>query len=310
MIKRITVIMALLLILSITGGCNGGNGESEQVAISISPKDVTLLLGGQRTFTAVVSGISDQRVNWLATGGEIDDDGLYHATEQGTFEVTAVSKADPSKTAVATVNVLPSGGDDFEIDDFLDVTAWAGTVNMKVNGSWSSSGENNVITWEHRISEDITREYRLEDKAGRDWRRRSNSVVKVSGTINNRSTASTGGYGETKWSGTITVVPDTRDYLSINKSAQTYTIELYRFAASPIRTGIYEEDGELIETWDYGVTEIIITNQPLPRIGVNLAGNKVEKILVFPEWCGGGGDSGQPEELNATITWNFVPLVE
>ena len=296
--KRITIIMVLALILSMTIGCNGGNGESKLVKISISPKDVTLFLGEEKAFTAVVSGASDQQVTWSATGGEIDDDGLYRATELGTFKVKAASKADPSKTATATVNVLSPMG------DFSDVTAWVGTVTWKVNGSWSSSG---VGTWEHRINENITRKYRLEDKGYNKWRRRLNSEVMVSGAIDSKSIDSTGCYGEIKWSGAITVVPDTHDYLSIDEAEGTYTIELDVIDASPIPNGIYDSDGEPFETWDFvWLEEILIANQPLPQTGTTLAGSKVEKRLIAPVW--GEGDSSESKELDVTITWSFTPL--
>lgn len=307
--KRISIVLVLLLIIASMSGCKGGGGGSGQVKISISPQDVTLLLGAEKQFTAVVTGLSDQGVTWSATGGEIDDDGLYRATEVGIFEVRATSKAAPSKTAGTKVYVSPPG-----VDEFSEVTAWEGTVRWQVKGSWSSSGGSG-ITYDHKINEDITREYRLEDKRyeallQRDvWRRPLDSAVVVSGTIKDRSDKFPGnGYCEINWTGPITVDPETldyQDYLSIDESAGIYTIELYSFIASSIPCTIYDSLGDPWETWDeFRFEDIKLTNQPLPSVVTTLTGSKTEKRLFSPLW---GSEPLEPKELEVTITWSFVP---
>lgn len=303
--KRMTVI--LFLVLSVLIGCTGGNGERKQVAISISPKDVTLLLREKRTFAAAVSGTSDQRVNWTTTGGTIDDNGCYHATKLGVFEVRATSKADSSKTAVATVTVLQPGG-----VDFSDITAWIGTVKWKVNGSWNASGEGD-LTFTNKINEDITREYQLEDKSYNallqcdEWCRRMDSPIEVSGTIEDRSDKSPGeGYCEIDWKDSITVFPEHRDLLSIDKTKGTYTIELYNFFGSPIPCTLYESLDNPTETWDEFLFEKIKIVEQLPLTGMILSGSKVEKRPFSPTW--GGTGALDPKELDVTIIWNFTPL--
>lgn len=301
MLKRICSVLVLFLIMAPMSGCKKDNRPNGEVTIRISPKDVTLLLWEEETFTAIVTGLSDQRVTWSATGGTIDEHGRYLATEEGTFEVQATSKADPSKKATATVNVLSPR------TDFPDVTAWQGTVNWKVSGSWSISGEAGG-TWSHQINEDLTREYRLEDNSfSTTWRRLADSAVEVSGSIADKSTSSDGSYGEIKWSDSLTVVPDSIDTLTINRAAGTYTISLGELEASPIPHGVYAPGGECIDTWeDVTLEEILIANQPLPQTGTTLAGSKVEKRYIYPVW--GDADASEAKELDVTITWSFVPL--
>lgn len=50
--------------------CSRGDGGSKQVTISISPKNEIILIGDELQYTAVVTGLSDQRVSWSATGGK------------------------------------------------------------------------------------------------------------------------------------------------------------------------------------------------------------------------------------------------
>jgi|SRR5690554_1429392 len=303
--KKIGIALVLFFIIVTMIGCTGGDGPSDQIEISISPKDVTLLFGEEQQFTAVVTGLSDQDVTWSATGGEIDVDGRYRATEVGTFEVRATSKADPSKTAGTKVYIVLPG-----VNEFSKVSAWEGTVRWQVKGSWSSSGGGDK-TYDHKINEDITREYRLEDKRydallQRDvWRRSLDSAVVVSGTIKDRSDEYLGDdYCEINWTGPITVDPETPDYLSIDESAEVYTIELYSFLASPIPCTIYE-GGDSWENWDeFRFEQIMLTNQPLPAVVTTLTGSKVEKLLFAPLW---GSGTLEPKELEVTITWSFVP---
>jgi hypothetical protein len=76
------------------------------VAVSISPASVSLQAGGTQQFTATVSGTSNTGVTWQATAGSISTAGLYTApTTGGSYTVTAISVANPSKSAAATVSV-------------------------------------------------------------------------------------------------------------------------------------------------------------------------------------------------------------
>ncbi len=78
--------------------------------VSITPSEVTLFAGETHSFAATVRGASDKTVIWALdedNGGTITDLGFYTApTIQGVYHVTATSKANPQKKAVATVTVL------------------------------------------------------------------------------------------------------------------------------------------------------------------------------------------------------------
>lgn len=80
------------------------------ITVSITPSEVTLFAGENHSFAATITGVGDKTVTWAVdeeNGGTITDLGLYTApTIQGVYHVTATSKADPQKKAVATVTVL------------------------------------------------------------------------------------------------------------------------------------------------------------------------------------------------------------
>jgi len=76
------------------------------IAVTISPKSVTLAEGGKQTFTATVTGTTTTTVTWSATGGSINSKGSYTAPNTaGTYTVTATSKANTAVSASATVTV-------------------------------------------------------------------------------------------------------------------------------------------------------------------------------------------------------------
>ena len=78
---------------------------SQPVSISVSPDTASLQTGGQQQFTAYVSGTSNTAVTWSASRGTVTS-GLYTApSAAGTYTVTAVSAADPTKSASAAVSV-------------------------------------------------------------------------------------------------------------------------------------------------------------------------------------------------------------
>jgi hypothetical protein len=76
------------------------------VSVSIVPRTTTVQPGAAFRLAATVSGAADIRVVWSSDKGRIRLDGLYIAPQtEGVYKVTAQSLADPSKIAVATVNV-------------------------------------------------------------------------------------------------------------------------------------------------------------------------------------------------------------
>lgn len=83
------------------------------VSISVAPSSATVNAGGQQSFSAPVSGTGNTGVTWSLSNaiGSINSAGVYTApanvaTAQ-TVSVIAISSADPSKKASATVTIYP-----------------------------------------------------------------------------------------------------------------------------------------------------------------------------------------------------------
>ncbi len=81
---------------------------------SITPASAIVRAGDKQTFAA---SLSSDMVNWSvtegATGGTIDQNGVFTASFiPGTYQVTATSKNDSTKTASATVTIPPIDGRD------------------------------------------------------------------------------------------------------------------------------------------------------------------------------------------------------
>jgi len=85
------------------------DAQKPDVEISIVPNTVTVAKGQTLQFRAEVKHSANKLVEWKVlhgNGGTIDSSGLYTAPGNGgTFQVMAISKADPTKQAVATVTV-------------------------------------------------------------------------------------------------------------------------------------------------------------------------------------------------------------
>jgi len=76
------------------------------VGVTVDPATVTVARGQAQAFTASVTGSSNTAVTWSALSGTIDPSGNYTApATPGTDTVTAISVADPSKSAAASVTV-------------------------------------------------------------------------------------------------------------------------------------------------------------------------------------------------------------
>ena len=85
-----------------------------RLAVTVSPTQATLATGAQTQFVANVSGLSapptNGEVTWSATGGSVDASGKYTApNEPGTYQVTAKSALNPSRSATANVTVTSRG---------------------------------------------------------------------------------------------------------------------------------------------------------------------------------------------------------
>src|SRR5919108_2339145 len=92
---------------------------SAQVVVSAPPPDVRIAIfpdhaetaaGGSLSFTATVTGTTDQGVIWSvaeSAGGTVDASGSYRApSNAGLYHVVAAAHADPSRSATAEVTVV------------------------------------------------------------------------------------------------------------------------------------------------------------------------------------------------------------
>jgi hypothetical protein len=78
----------------------------QAIAVTVSPATVTVAPGGTVQFTATVQNTTNTAVGWGATGGTIDQNGLYTAgSTPGTFSVAAASVEDPNAVGSATVTI-------------------------------------------------------------------------------------------------------------------------------------------------------------------------------------------------------------
>jgi hypothetical protein len=80
------------------------------VSVAISPTPVAMNSSRQQLFAATVSNTQQTHVTWSATQGTISSAGAFTAptvTAKTTVRVTATSVEDPTKSAVATVTVMP-----------------------------------------------------------------------------------------------------------------------------------------------------------------------------------------------------------
>ncbi len=90
-------------------------GGNNGVEVGISPAEVFLPTGTEMQFFATVTGHSNTSVTWSlspsgSASGTIAQDGTFTSpTNSATVYVTATSNADPTKSATATVLVIPGG---------------------------------------------------------------------------------------------------------------------------------------------------------------------------------------------------------
>src|SRR5260370_40038678 len=119
---RISISGLVFLVSLFAIGCGSNNPSSNQpssaIRVSISPSSATVAPTLTKQFSATVSNSSNAAVTWQVNGttggnatfGTIDGTGLYTApatapNARGTVVVEAVSVADPTKMAGATVGI-------------------------------------------------------------------------------------------------------------------------------------------------------------------------------------------------------------
>lgn len=121
MLKRHCLLLSALASLLPFMGCGGGGSPAPAAAvvrIAVSPQTTTVPAGGLALFFATVTGSSNHTVTWQVNGaaggnatvGTIDASGAYTAPpvipSPATVTVTAVSQADSTKNASASVTVV------------------------------------------------------------------------------------------------------------------------------------------------------------------------------------------------------------
>jgi len=125
------------------------------IRVRITPSVATLSTGDSTTFTALVRGTRSRQstaVKWSvpegASGGTIDTSGRYTAPDApGTYHVTAVSVADASKKATATVTVTADQGISIAVAPDKASTKARGKLSFKAALTGAKSGQSGDVTW-------------------------------------------------------------------------------------------------------------------------------------------------------------------
>ncbi len=101
------------------------------VVVSLDPGTAVLSIGARQALTATVTGTENTSVTWEASCGLVSGSGnsvTFEAPwEPGECTVTATSKADPEKSAAATITVTPIDADDNLLTNWAfdaDLSGW------------------------------------------------------------------------------------------------------------------------------------------------------------------------------------------
>lgn len=111
----ISVCLSALFLSACGGGSGSGQPPASPIAVSISPGSTSMLVGTSSTFSATVSGSTNQAVTFSVVGGDangtITQAGVYTAPAvPGSFRVRATSMQDASKFAEANIQVRDYAG--------------------------------------------------------------------------------------------------------------------------------------------------------------------------------------------------------
>ncbi len=107
-----SIAVRMMLIAALLPACTDQPTNPGPVTVRVDPASATMTAGESAQFTATVTGNTDLRVTWVATGGGISGTGhsvTYTAPDSlGVHTVTATSVADPTRSASITVTVTAS----------------------------------------------------------------------------------------------------------------------------------------------------------------------------------------------------------
>jgi hypothetical protein len=127
---RVFSAVTAVLSLGVVVGCQGLSaaknsnsiGPASGISVAILPTQASVDAGLSEQFSAVVTGTANTGVTWLVNGaaggngtvGTISSSGLYTAPRNaftgGSVQVSATSAADSTKSAQASVTILPAVG--------------------------------------------------------------------------------------------------------------------------------------------------------------------------------------------------------
>ncbi len=118
---------------------------SPPVSVSLTPTTVTMNSSKQQIFQATVTNTQQTRVTWTATDGTISGGGMFTSpsvTQNTIVHITATSVEDPTKSAGATVTVMPP----------LSVSLTPGTATVTASTTQQFNGvtqnaTNPAVTW-------------------------------------------------------------------------------------------------------------------------------------------------------------------
>ncbi len=124
------------------------------VTVSVSPRVASVLTRGSVAFSATVSGTGagqSTAVTWSvqeAGGGSVDASGNYTAPgTTGTYHVVAISVADTSKYATATVAVTSTPVIAVSISPQTASVGTAGSLQFTATVTGTTAGQSAAVTW-------------------------------------------------------------------------------------------------------------------------------------------------------------------
>ena len=99
----------LVPLVAALAACGSGGGNAPDVVVTISPTTANVPAGQTVQFSATVSGNSNTKINWGASGGNINGNGLFTAPALGGgYTVRATADANAKDSATGLVNVMGS----------------------------------------------------------------------------------------------------------------------------------------------------------------------------------------------------------
>lgn len=111
-------VLAPLVVTALVA-CGGGGGDAPDVVVTISPATASVDAGKTVKFTATVSGSSNTKINWSASGGTVSGDGVFTAPALGGgYTVRATADANAKDSATGLVNV--TGPDSAPLEPFYE----------------------------------------------------------------------------------------------------------------------------------------------------------------------------------------------